>query len=294
VVPMALTEGGWVPRDRPGTGLNTDIRTPHTTPRMVAKKTLQMYDAPSPFFSICPWLLACEDMGGSGWPYDAWHGWAYADQYGSKKPVITALESTPPKELKARTEPLVMDVEGDTRTWLWARTTYGTRYRRGRGPLRLIEIHEYEGPATLDVLVVDGDGLPVEGVPFCYFYPAAPTLPVRAGAAAEWLSRGIVKETGADGRVSFSAVGSPCSAGDCKGSVWPQGRGDILWRVGMLAGTRNRHLNGVWQLVETGSQTKTGLSLATGAPKSRWDQIIEKLERIEDLVGRLPTPDRSR
>ena len=36
VVPMAMTEGGWVPRDRPGSGPNTDIRIPHTTPKIVA------------------------------------------------------------------------------------------------------------------------------------------------------------------------------------------------------------------------------------------------------------------
>ena len=58
VVPMAMTEGGWVPRDRPGSGHNTDIRMPLTTPNMVAKRTLQMYDTPSPFFAICPWPVS--------------------------------------------------------------------------------------------------------------------------------------------------------------------------------------------------------------------------------------------
>ena len=289
VVPMALTEGGWVPRDRAGTGPDTDIRVPHTTPRMVAKKTLQMYDTPSPFFSICPWLLACEDMGASGWPYDAWHGWAYSDKYGSKKPVIDALEATPPKELKPRVEPLVMDVEGDTRTWAWARSTYGSRYRRGRGALRLVEIHEYEGPATLDVLVVDADGLPMEGVPFCYYYPGAPLLAAyRIGSTSEWYTRGIVRETGADGRITFPAIGGACSPGNCKGSIWPQGRGDLLWRVGMLAGTRNRHLNGVWLWTPAAWPAKPNLSLAQGTTSTPWDQVLARLERIESLVSELP------
>ena len=150
-----MTEGGWVPRDRPGTGPNTDIRMPHTTPKMVAKKTLQMFDTPSPFFAICPWLLADEDMGGSGWPFDAWHGWAYSEKYGRKKPVITTLQETPPKEIEPRTEPMVIDVDGDTRDWEWVEQTYGASYRRGKTSLRLIEVHEYEGPATLDVWVVD-------------------------------------------------------------------------------------------------------------------------------------------
>ncbi len=96
IVPMAMTEGGWVPRDRAGSGTDSDIRWPQTTPRMVAQKTLAMFEADSPFFAICPWLLADEDMGGGGWPFDAWHGWAYDDLYGRQKPVIKTLQENPP------------------------------------------------------------------------------------------------------------------------------------------------------------------------------------------------------
>jgi hypothetical protein len=95
-VQMAMTEGGWVPRDRAGSN-PTDIRWPYTTPNMVATKTLAMFEADSPIFAICPWLLADEDMGGSGWPFDAWHGWAYADKYGRQKPVIGTLQENPPE-----------------------------------------------------------------------------------------------------------------------------------------------------------------------------------------------------
>jgi hypothetical protein len=94
-VQMAMTEGGWVPRDRAGSD-PIDIRWPYTTPKMVATKTVQMYEYPSPLFAICPWLLADEDMGGGGWPYDAWHGWAFEELYGRQKPVIQALIDNPP------------------------------------------------------------------------------------------------------------------------------------------------------------------------------------------------------
>lgn len=98
-VQMALTEGGWVPRDRAGTGGNTDIRWPMTTPKMVAKKTLAiMNERPSPFFAICPWLLACSFMGGSGWEFDAWVGWAYSEKYGWEKPVVQMLSDNPPPD----------------------------------------------------------------------------------------------------------------------------------------------------------------------------------------------------
>jgi hypothetical protein len=97
VVPMALTEGGWVPRDRAGSGSDIDNRWPHTTPNMVGKKTLQMFDVPSPLFAICPWLLGDDSMipGGVGWYYDAWTGWAFADQYGFHKPVVKMLQDNP-------------------------------------------------------------------------------------------------------------------------------------------------------------------------------------------------------
>lgn len=239
VVPMAMTEGGWVPRDRPGSGPNTDLRVPHTTPKMVAKKTLQMYDTPSPFFAICPWLLADQDMGGSGWPFDAWHGWAYNEKYGRRKPVITALQHVPAKEIQVRTQPMVIDIEGDTRSWAWARDTYGIGYRRGSSTLRLIEVQEYEGPASLDVWVVDSAGLPVEGVPFYYYHPTAPLIDRRG----EWYPEGVLAVTKADGRLSFEVEH------EGPGAIWPQGKGDLLEHLGLQPGTRNRRLNGMWQLV---------------------------------------------
>jgi len=164
VVPMAMTEGGWVPRDRPGTGPNTDIRMPHTTPRMVAKKTLQMYDTPSPFFAICPWLLADDAMvlgGYVGWPFDAWVGWAYSPDYGYEKPVVDILTAFPPIELSSRQHPLVIDINSDSREWSFVEDEYKAKYKRGDGSLRLIEVHEYfgEGPKSK---VLDGNGFPVD------------------------------------------------------------------------------------------------------------------------------------
>jgi len=95
-VPMAVVEGGWVPRDRAGTGENTDYRWPHTTPRMVARKTLAAYQSDAPPFAICPWLLGCDYLGHPGWSFDSWWGWAYGNRYGDEKPVIQVLRDNPP------------------------------------------------------------------------------------------------------------------------------------------------------------------------------------------------------
>jgi hypothetical protein len=96
-VKIATVEGGWVPRDRAGTGLDIDYRWPHTTPKMVAKKTIEAMAHYSEYlFAVCPWLLADSEMGHGGWPYDAWWGWAYLEQYGMHKPVIHALQEYSP------------------------------------------------------------------------------------------------------------------------------------------------------------------------------------------------------
>ncbi len=291
VVPMAMTEGGWTPRDRAGTGPNTDIRMPMTTPRMVAKKTLQMYDTPSPYFAICPWLLADQDMGGSGWPFDAWHGWAYREQYGAKKPVIRLLERVEPVEKRPSRKPMVIDVDGDTRRWNWVREAYGVGYTRGNTNLRLVEVHEYEGPDTLDVWVVDADGLPVEGVEFYYRFPGAPQI-----GDGEWYNRGILRTTGPDGRISFKARGEPCAPGEGKGAIWPKGKGDVLRRLAMIAGTRNRHLNGMWQLMDDvpiippdqPGETGGGGGPGQPPPTRNWDMTAEYRPGPQILIGLLP------
>lgn len=101
-VPMAMTEGGWVPRDRAGSGSDVDLRWPLTTPKAVARLTLEMETENErlgrPLFAHTPWLLADREMGGAdGWPFDAWVGWAYSERYGMEKPVVQALRRNPPR-----------------------------------------------------------------------------------------------------------------------------------------------------------------------------------------------------
>lgn len=103
-VQMAMTEGGWVPRDRAGSHL-VDIRWPMTTPRKVAQLTLAMFEAESPLFAICPWLLASRAMGGEGWEFDSWVGGAYSERYGLEKPVIQMLQQHAPGEVPPEPEP---------------------------------------------------------------------------------------------------------------------------------------------------------------------------------------------
>lgn len=89
---MAMTEGGWTPGARAGSGPDADIRYPKPTPQTVAAYTLDAFNAETPMFAQCPWLLADQEMGGGGWPYDSWVGWAYADIYGREKPVVDWLQ----------------------------------------------------------------------------------------------------------------------------------------------------------------------------------------------------------
>jgi hypothetical protein len=97
------------------------------------------------------------------------------------------------------------------------------------------------------------------------------------------------------------------------------GKEDILENLGMLEGTPNRHLNGMWQLAEGGTFPRVPPSVLTmleeasesptlvpgpsppdgrsGAPvgppppptpaRDNWELLNEKLERIEELVTKL-------
>ena len=104
-VVQVMAEGGWVVRDRPGDGLihPIDDRWALTTPKMIAKNTLAMYEAgdresfspmydfPSPFQAQCPWLLASALMGSGLFEDAAWYTGHFADKYGLRKPVIDLL-----------------------------------------------------------------------------------------------------------------------------------------------------------------------------------------------------------
>jgi hypothetical protein len=96
-IPHLMGEGGWTPKARAGSGGDFELRYTLPTPRRVAERTLAMYQEPSPLFAICPWLLASEHLGGSGWYDDAWCGGAFYDLYGFEKPVVQTLRANPPE-----------------------------------------------------------------------------------------------------------------------------------------------------------------------------------------------------
>lgn len=93
---MAMTEGGWTPGARAGSGPGADIRWPKPTPDTVAALTLEAFEAETPMFAQCPWLLASDEMGGVGWPDDCWVGTSFYNLYGMEKPVVQALRDHPP------------------------------------------------------------------------------------------------------------------------------------------------------------------------------------------------------
>jgi len=98
-IPLCMTEGGWVPRDRPGTGDDIDDRWPQTTPIKVAEKTYAMFEGTDHgMFALTPWLLANSWMGGTGgWEDDSWFGGSFHDKYGFGKPVTGLLAANPPQ-----------------------------------------------------------------------------------------------------------------------------------------------------------------------------------------------------
>jgi len=100
-LPHFMCEGGITPRARAGSGADMELRYTLPTPNKVAERTLEMYQTNSPLLAICPWLLASQWLGATGWYDDEWAGGAYSDLYGFEKPVITMLRNTQPNTLKA-------------------------------------------------------------------------------------------------------------------------------------------------------------------------------------------------
>jgi hypothetical protein len=90
-----------------------------TTPNKVAENTVMMFEADVPIFALTPWLLASQDMGGSGWPDDCWVGYAFSDKYGREKPVVAALQQSAqrPIDILRKARALVSDMERKATPW---------------------------------------------------------------------------------------------------------------------------------------------------------------------------------
>ena len=96
-IPHLMTEGGWTPKARAGSGPDAELRYTLPTPCKVAARTLAMEQVEHPLLATCPWLIAAwPDLDGSGWYDDRWFGGAYYDLYGWEKPVAAALAANPP------------------------------------------------------------------------------------------------------------------------------------------------------------------------------------------------------
>jgi hypothetical protein len=137
---MFLTEGGWTYNDRAGSGPDSDTRYLGSSPIMIAHKTTQIFSTASPFIGICPWLLACGLMGGSGWEFDSWVTGALVPPCEIEKPVVRALQLYP----AGHGGITCMNIEGRT----VALSTFVEKYlieinRVPGAKYKLLEIHEY-------------------------------------------------------------------------------------------------------------------------------------------------------
>lgn len=90
-----MNEGGWVPKDRPGSGENVDYRWPMTTPKMVARLTVESLKVDHGMFALTPWISY-------GWSDNGWYNnGSFSDvtdsdtgkPYGPEMPVIAALKN---------------------------------------------------------------------------------------------------------------------------------------------------------------------------------------------------------
>ena len=152
----------------------------------------------------------------------------------------------------------------------WVESEYGSTYQRADEPsiaaaglvFRLVEFAEREGPSNIDVIIVDQAGEPLPGVAVAFSWPDAPDL----SRPDEWYPRKITSVTDVAGRVGF-ALGGGAYLDDCGGggphAIWVSEPGvdpettqpsDLADRLGMLGGTNHRHLDLLFQRVETANE----------------------------------------
>lgn len=144
----------------------------------------------------------------------------------------------------------------------WVANEYGSTVTRADGDgevYRLLALVEREGPANLDVFVIDAAGQPLVGVPVAFYFDSAPE-PSRPD---EWYPVKVTGVTEASGRVGFALAGSAylgCGEGGPH-AIWISQPGpapdttvpsDLADRLGMLVGTNHRHLDLLFQRVTPG------------------------------------------
>lgn len=145
----------------------------------------------------------------------------------------------------------IYDLDGTEQDWPWLIDTFGAvTLQRGTCAGSVATLQAIEGPTALTVLVLDGDGTPVQDMEVVFYWPGAPAL--EPGQEACGLDRGLVLLTKEHGKAEFSMGGGsyywPPAAGPH--TVWLVTQGtDCLGGLGMIAATNHIHLDSEWVII---------------------------------------------
>jgi hypothetical protein len=143
----------------------------------------------------------------------------------------------------------------------WLVDIYGVRVTRAPpaevaqagAVYRLVEIAEREGPVAIEVWVVDANAGKLAGAPVTVCYPVVTdTLGLPACSSNE-----VALTVKAEGHADFTMTGSGYISCGQLGpfAAWVSEPGvpsDRVYGLGMLAGTNHRHVNLLFQRVESG------------------------------------------
>jgi hypothetical protein len=197
--------------------------------------------------------------------------------------------------------PKVFDQDGNEKDWDWLRASFGAlaveRADATAGKVfRVVEVHDWAGPATQLVNVTDAAGRRMEGITVVRWWPDAPKLPAWGDKVSRWRNRGVYGDTNSNGDIGFGMGGGdyyfPPSGG--ASAVWVaslKGPSDFVSGLGMLGGTDHRHIDVFYKLVDLDSPAEPAGPTEPAEPiepstatEGQWQTLLAKLDRIIALL----------
>jgi hypothetical protein len=203
-------------------------------------------------------------------------------------------------------KPKIYDQHGQEQDWSWLIANFGdvklerAEAAEGVGQVyRIVKLVDSEGPAVTVVHVTDKGGKALENVRVVRYWPDAPLLPGWSAPASRWRDRGVYGGTNINGDIGFGMGRGdyffPPNGG--ASALWisdERGPSDFVEGLGMLGGTKHRHLNVFFQLqdVEAGPPPPEPVEPEPPAPpepptpeeQDNWDKLFERVDRIIDLL----------
>jgi hypothetical protein len=193
--------------------------------------------------------------------------------------------------------PKIVDQQNQEKDWNWLVANFGPikleRATATAGNVyRVVKFQDAEGAAVQVVNVINQDRKPVADIRVVRYWPDAPTLPAWPPPISTWHNRGVYGNTNINGDIGYGMGHGDYFFPPASGAsaVWvadQAGPSDLVSGLGMLGGTEHRHLDVYYQLVPAGPPVEPPVEPPDGPSGDQFQQIMNKLDHIIDLLEKL-------